>query len=70
MAMDIKPEGETLSHQFAARFPKGGDNSEEFERRLAEFMRGFIECYPHYIIKREFDSNTEDWIFKFYIEKV
>jgi len=66
---NLKPDIEITSHQFSARFKKGVDNSEEFEQLVAEFMAGFIQCYPHYVTKKEFDSDKEDYIFKFYIEK-
>lgn len=70
MAMDIKPEGELFSHQFSMSVRKGEEfNHEEFERGLNEFMKGFLECYPHYIIKQEFKGDIEHWTFKFWIEK-
>lgn len=69
MATDIQPEKEVFSHQFATRFKKG-NHSEEFENRLAEFMIAFVQCYPHYIVRKEVGSDQEDWIFKFWIEKV
>lgn len=72
MALDVKPKGEIISHSFSIAVNKqDGDeyNHAEIERRLAEFMKGFIECYPHYIEKRPFKGDIEHWIFKFWIEK-
>lgn len=60
---------EMLSHQFSARFKKADMNNSEFEKRLAQFMQAFIECYPHYIVKKEVSTEDEDWIFKFWVEK-
>ncbi|MDB5288528.1 MAG: hypothetical protein JWR05_3477 [Mucilaginibacter sp.] len=60
-----------IDHQFSARFKKDTDEAfknEEFERRLGEYFAGFIQCYPHLIIKEEFDNENETWIFKFAIE--
>lgn len=60
-----------IIHQFSKRFKKDTDlefKNEQFEERLSKFMVGFIECYPHLIQKKDFDSKEEDWIFKFFVE--
>lgn len=58
-------------HQFSARFKKATDQDykfDEFQKNLAKYFAGFIECYPHLIEKVNFDSENETWIFKFSIE--
>jgi len=71
MSIYEKPKGELLSHQFSIRVVKGDTefNEEEFAKRIAKFIVGFLDCYPHYIIKQPFKDDQETWIFKFWIEK-
>jgi hypothetical protein len=58
-------------HQFSKRFKKDTDEqykNVEFEKALAEWAQGFIQCYPHLIEKKDFGDNEETWIFKFKIQ--
>jgi hypothetical protein len=43
---------------------------DEFEKSFAEFMVGFIQCYPHLIEKEDMPHmpGHELWIFKFWVE--
>lgn len=54
-------------HQFSKHFKAETDlnfKNDEFEKKLSDFMVGFIQCYPHLIEKRV-ENNIEIWIFKF-----
>lgn len=58
-------------HQYSKRFKKSTDadfKNEEFEKKLAEYMVGFIQCYPHLIHKIPFGENEEDWVFRFHFK--
>lgn len=43
---------------------------DEFEAAFAEFMVGYIQCYPHLIRKEEMPHmpDHEMWIFPFWVE--
>lgn len=53
--------------QFSKHFDPSTDNeykNAEFERCLAEFMVGIVQCYPGMIEKSVVDG-VEVWLFKF-----
>lgn len=42
----------------------------EFELNFAEFMIGYVQCYPHLVEKQEIPHMPEHemWVFKFWVE--
>lgn len=62
-----------VDHQIAKRFKKKTDLTfkyDEFEKSFAEFMVGFIQCYPNLVEKQEIPHmpDSEMWIFKFWVD--
>jgi hypothetical protein len=56
-------------YQYSKRFTISTDieyKNEEFEKALADYFVGFIQCYPHMIHKLPFKDKEEDWVFRFH----
>lgn len=59
-----------IDHQFSKHFKIDTDlnfKNVEFEKSLADFMVGFIQCYPH-LVEKTIRDNVEVWIFKFSVQ--
>lgn len=58
-----------IDHHFSKRFKKDTDlqfKNEEFEKFIAGYMVGFLQCYPHLIevVDIPHMPGEEMWIFK------
>lgn len=60
-------------HEYSKLFKKSTDREYkdgEFEKQLAEYIIGFVQCYPHVIEKYDVPHlpGEEMWVFKFWCE--
>jgi hypothetical protein len=56
-----------IEHQFSKHFSPDTDNdfkNEQFEKKLAEFIVMFVECYPN-LISKKIEGSKEVWVFRF-----
>ena len=58
-------------HQFSKHFSLETDTQykeTEFENKLGDFIKMFVQCYPH-AIKKTVKNGVDVWIFRFTIDE-